>query len=272
MYLVLDIGATNLRIGYSTDGRALVRTVKTESPKKYRGLLASVQTGLRRLSLPGRPKVAVAGVPGSVYPDKRRLYRVPNSPDWSGRRLADDLKRITGVRTAEIENDALLAGLGEAVLGAGKKFSNVMYCTFSTGINHISIIGGRAVCGPWGFEAGHQIIDRPDTSLMDLASGAGIFRRFGRPAEKISDKTIWRKIEDDLAVGVYNSILHWSPQAVVCGGGLMQSLDVARLGKIVRRRLKIFADAPVFMKAKFGDSAGLYGAAICAGRLLKQRR
>ncbi|MBI4094177.1 ROK family protein, partial [Candidatus Kaiserbacteria bacterium] len=110
-----DIGATTMRV-------ARVSVKGVDEPKKV-ATPNDVEAGAHLLvqliheCVGDEPLAAVAGgVPAIV--SEGRIYRVPNKAGWTNFDLRGALARAFGVPVS-IENDADLAGLGEAIYGAG---------------------------------------------------------------------------------------------------------------------------------------------------------
>ena len=121
-------------------------------------------------------------------------------------------------------------------------------------------------------EPGHQVLDIDRTvlgedvepTLENLVSGTAVAERFGVPAYEIPQSdTLWDELAEYLAQGLRNTILYWSPDAVILGGSMIVgdpaiSVDVVR--KYTVEVLDNFVECPLIAKAKLGDEAGLYGA------------
>jgi len=70
---------------------------------------------------------------------------------------------------------------------------------------------------------GHQIIDwrEPGKHLEDYVSGSAVSRITGQSPQDITDPVFWKDLSCTLAVGLHNSILHWTPETVILGGSMM---------------------------------------------------
>ena len=85
-------------------------------------------------------------------------------------------------------------------------------------------VNGEIDKNRFGFEPGHQIIDIENNnpkSLEDLVSGTALEKRTGQKPYEVTDPKIWDELAHQLSYGLYNTILHWSPDAVVLGGPMM---------------------------------------------------
>ena len=130
------------------------------------------------------------------------------------------------------------------------------------------IVDKKIESGVYGFEPGHQIIDA-DGSILDktsdlesLVSGSGIKERFGKEPEEVESAKTWEELTELLAVGLTNTIVHWSPEVLILGGGIIgaRRISLTKLKAFIRLFLEIFPDIPKVCQSELGDLAGLHGA------------
>lgn len=258
-----------MRFATSFDGENLHEVKITNTPQDFEEAMELIKDYILRSDSVGKDKVACLGLPGVLDKEKSVLISAPNLPDWVTKPVQ---KRISEFFQGAIylENDASLAGLGEAVKGAGRGFSVVAFVSVGTGIGGARIVNQKIDISSFGFEPGHQIIDADGSmvgkpiDLEGLVAGAGLESRFNKSPEEISDERIWSEVERLLAVGLTNTILHWSPQVLVLGGGMMLSphLTIEGIKYHLREFLKVFPVLPEVKKGELGDEAGLYGALV----------
>ena len=260
MYLLFDIGGTKFRYAISHDGKTIGDPVIISTPKTYEEILETfreIQKGLPQKKL----HAVVLGIAGSQDKEHMRVLRSKNLPQVMGVPLKKDLKRIFG-SPIFLENDAVIAGMGEAVCGAGKGHRIVAYMTVSTGVGGARIVNGKADVNAMGFEPGKQIIEQGKT-LEQLVSGADVQDLYGKDPREITDEKTWDELARLLALGLNNTIVHWSPDIVVLGGSMMLGIPAIPLDAVrkhLRDILHIFPEPPELKKAALGDVAGLYGA------------
>ena len=121
-----------------------------------------------------------------------------------------------------IENDASMAGVGEAQFGAGRGFEIVAYITVSTGVGGAKIVNGKIDEHAVGFEPGKQIMDvNSGKTLEDMISGKALQEKFGKHPKEIKDQGVWDNHAWLLAIGLNNIIMEWSPNCVVLGGSMI---------------------------------------------------
>lgn len=270
MYLLFDIGGTKTRVALSRDGVSFEKPVIVPTSK------SSIE-GIQKLAeiannLAGGEKMdALAGaIAGTFNRAHTQLVAGTNIPEWVGMPLADELSGAFGGARVFLENDAALAGLGEAVLGAGKGREIVAYITVSTGVGGARIVKGRIDSSAMGFEPEYQIIDLDGTYAPELKirrlgrfiSGGGIEERFHKPSAEIRDASVQDELAQLLAIGLNNTIVHWSPDIVILGGAVMNIIPVDRVRSYLKETLKPFPESPPVELAALGDLNGLYGALL----------
>lgn len=270
MYILFDIGGTKTRVAYSKDGLSFKEPLVCNTEKDFSTALTTMVELFRKAAAGGSVKAAAGGV-RALDRDKKKLRPHPHYPLWVGEPLHEELEKMLGV-PVYLENDAALAGLGEAVVGAGQGFPIVAYLTVSTGVGGARIINGAVDFSAQGFEPGNQIIDMDGSShfagttpafLENYISGVAFTERFGKKPHEISDPTIWDETARVLAYGLHNTIVHWSPDVVVLGGSMVTgnpAISVERIEEYLKSILKIFPALPVIKKAELGDRGGLQGA------------
>lgn len=259
MNLIFDIGGTHTRAAVSSDGVEFFgEPIVEKTPQSFTDGVALIVNLASRLA--GGEKLAGAsgGIAGSIKSATGELAISSNLPDWSNKNIKQELSQKLGVEVL-LENDAVLAGIGEATRGAGKGFEVVAYITVSTGVGGARIIRGVPDRGVYSFEPGHQIIDGGKT-LEELIGGAALEKRFGKKPEDIDDASVWNDVAQKLAVGIHNIIVHWSPDAVIVGGALMHKISLELVEKHLSEIHSIYPILPTLRRAALGDRAGLIGA------------
>ncbi len=266
MYLVFDIGGTNTRIATTRDGVDLLRIEKFSTPHKFEEAIEKIAEVAKEITADEPIKAAAGGVPAPIHSSGGMLYRPPHLPDWDRKPFTAKLGELLSC-TVFIQNDTALIGLGEAKYGAGMGNNIVAFIGSGTGIGGVRIVDGNIDANRWGFEPGHHIINYDSTPdhWEAFASGSGLVREYGEPAEKIKDKVVWENFEKYMAVGLYNTCLFWSPDIVVLGGGLGVSghLNTDNINKQLielNDNRKRFEQMPQVVSASLGDEGGLRGA------------
>jgi glucokinase len=190
MYLGIEIGGTKLQLGLGPgDGRMLGLWRGTVDPAAggdgiRRQIVAAVpdlltQARVHRRSLKG---VGV-GFGGPVDDATRSVIKSHQVAGWDGFPLADWLGQALGL-PAVLGNDADVAGLAEALFGAGQGLSPLLYMTIGSGIGGGLVVSGEILrgAGRGAAEIGHLKVREPRAAdgsletLENIASGWAIGR------------------------------------------------------------------------------------------------
>jgi len=260
MYFLFDIGGTKSRFSISEDKESFRGPVIVDTPGDFDSAMSLINTTFNELVKGVNLEASVGGIAGVLDRQKSLLINSPNLKEWVQKPLKENLIEIFKVDTF-LENDADLAGLGEAVYGAGKGFEIVAYITVGTGIGGTRIVEGKIDRNIFGFEPGHQYIEKESGDLETLVSGGAVEKRFNMKAEDISDENVWDKLAKDLAYGLHNSIVHWSPDTLILGGGMMRqgSISLEKVKSYLEEIMIIFPNLPVIKSAELGDKSALFG-------------
>lgn len=246
MYLVFDIGATKMRLALSRDGQTFETPKIIPSPTDTAELIASFRAVARELVGNEVPSAVCGGLTRKHYGAKEEIAKLFSCPTC-------------------FENDAALAGLGEAVVGAGQNYKIVAYLTISTGVGGARIVGGKIDAKVSGFEPGKQIIDYQGErqTLEDQVSGRALEQHTGQSPKLVTDPAVWEQLAKILAYGLHNTILHWSPAVVVLGGSMIlgrPSIDLNAVTANLKQISTVFPELPSLKPAALGDFGGLHGA------------
>jgi glucokinase len=266
--LVFDIGGTKMRVAVSRDGKTFDEPKIVQTPKNFEEGMAAFRKLVNEAAGESALRVLCGGVPGVLNRDGATIFDLPNLPGWNGKPIKAELEKMFGV-PVYLENDSVLVGLGEAVAGAGKGHNIVAYMTVSTGVGGARIVGGRIDEKVFGFEPGWQIINFADLAknedsgyLGRYVSGSAVQDRFGKHPAEIKEQSVLEELSSELAVGLHNAVLFWSPDIVVLGGSMITGVNPIPLDKVelkLRGLLTMFPEAPMIKKAVLGDFGGLYG-------------
>lgn len=262
MYVVFDIGGTKTRLGVSGDGMSFVENpIIWETPALFEDGMRLFREKVAKWVGPGQVGEVAGGIAGVLDKTGKKLVRSPHLQGWIDKPLCRNLEEIVGVKV-NLENDAAMAGLGEATVGAGRRYRIVAYLTISTGIGGHRIVEGKLDQATYCFEPGHQIIDVNGKVgyFEDFASGSGIEKTYGKPAVDLDDPSVWEQETRILAIGIHNVTVFWSPEIVILGGAVAKRISLESLKGILREQMQIFPTIPEIAFAELGDLSGLYGA------------
>ena len=173
-YIGIDLGGTNVRTLLVDENGKTYSEVKDNTEREngpdyvcakiirqIESLDTSICGGLQGVSGIG------IGVPGPVDTVKGTMIMATNLPGFENYPICDKLATF-------IDNDANVAGLAEALLGAGKDYPTCYYVTISTGIGGAFIVDGKLVSGGRGHagEIGNIIVKNNGYKFGGLNPGA----------------------------------------------------------------------------------------------------
>lgn len=267
MYLVFDIGGTNMRLAVSSDGQTIKGSKIVPTPPDFEEAIQVLKEVTDELSDGEKITGVAGGVAGPLDQDKSMLITSPNIPGWIKKPLKQELERVFDCRV-HLENDTATGGIGEAVRGAGQGNQVVAYIALGTGVGGKRIVDGKISADSFNFEPGHQIII-PDGEMCNCGgkghlepyvSGSYFEKKYGQKGENIADPVVWDEVSKHLAIGLTNTIVHWTPDIIVLGGNVAESVPLDRVQSYLGEYLTIFPQAPQVAKAILGHDSGLYGA------------
>lgn len=250
-----------MRVAASSDGKRIAKPKILNTPLAFEQGIKVLKSTIKDLAQ-GKPITGIGvGIPGPLDKQKSMVINAPNLFGWNNQPLKQKLKESFDAPIL-LENDAALAGLGEATWGSGKGYQIVAYLTIGTGVGGSRIVNGKIDENALGFEPGHQIIEKGQKTktLENLISGRAIENLYGQSPEEIIDAKTWDRIALQLALGLNNTLVHWSPHILVLGGGVMRRLPLGLVKKHLRSVCTIFPKLPTVKKAKLEGSSGLWGA------------
>ena len=283
----IDLGGTAIKLGrFSQDGTCLQSlTVATPQPATPEAVVAVMVDAIAQID-PNNQTIAIGvGTPGPADATGRIALVDINLAGWHNVPLADWLEAKTGKPTI-LANDANCAGLGEAWLGAGRCFQNVILLTLGTGVGGAIILDGKLFVGHQGAAGELGLITlNPDGpmcnsgnqgSLEQYASVTAIRRRtLKEPAElgtlaqggDTEALIFWQEYGRNLGIGLASLIYVLTPEAVVIGGGVSASFEFfvpAIKAEVEKRVLPTSRVGLQILPAELGNSAGMVGAAKLA--------
>lgn len=267
MFLLFDIGGTNMRVAVSNDGQNITASKIIAKPEDFSDGIAALKEVAEELSKNTKFDGIAGGIAGVLDKEKTQLIQSSHIMEWVGNPLKQELEKVFGCK-ALLENDADIEGLGEATRGAGKGNRIVAHITLGTGVGGVRIIDGKIDQNSLGFEPGHQIIV-PDGDpcncggeghLEVYVAGSYVEQTYGQKGEHITDPKVWERISRYLAIGLVNTAVHWSPDVITLGGNAVLSVPLEQVQAYFNELLTIFPTAPQILKSTLNDDAGLYGA------------
>ena len=292
MFLGIEIGGTKLQLAVGPADGQLRGTWRGSvnladgADGIRRQILAAVPELLRSAGVEQSALSAVGvGFGGPTDDASRTVITSHQVAGWDDFPLAAWLMEHLGL-PAFVGNDADVAGLGEALHGAGRGKSPVFYVTVGSGIGGGLIIDGtiyRGV-GRGAAEIGHLLIDGVHTT-EELASGFGIetyLRDQGLPfktarelgvavhARQPDALDVLGRAIDGLAVALTHVATLLCPKVVVIGGGVSLIGETHFFSPlreaVANRSFKPFARLTEIVPAELGEEVVLHGALALAKR------
>ena len=263
MHILVDIGGTKTRVAASRDLESFDKPQIFSTQTKYEAGIVTIVESAKKLAKGEVIERISVGAPGVITPNHQSLLTSPNLPDWKGKAIGGDIESAVGAKV-HVENDTALVGLGEALYGAGVGATTVMYLTVSTGVGSVRIVDGKIDAPYRSAEIGHMYFNSSGElqKFMSLVSGKTIQQRFGMaPKELGKDHAVWEELARIVAIGVHNSILHWTPDRVILGGSMFNEIGISveRVRAHLSEIMKAFPKIPEIVHSSLGDVGGLWG-------------
>ncbi|MCC0783162.1 ROK family protein [Clostridioides sp. ES-S-0108-01] len=193
-----------------------------------------------------------------------KILNPPNLLGWENFEIKKFIETEFGVPVA-VNNDANVAGYGEAKVGSGKDSESVYYITLSTGIG-----GGYIYKGALEGQCSGINISRIDTEKLNKhISTKEVFEQ--AQLKNPYCKEIINNWVINISKAIANIIVIVDPEVIVLGGSIILH-NITYLKDIVSQVKKmIFETVNVNIKlAEIGDDAGLIGSSILATSLINE--
>ena len=163
MFLGIEIGGTKLQMGLGEGDGSLAGSWRGEvdvaaGPEGIRRQITTASPELLEQARVQRSSLRAAGIGfgGPVDDVTRTVIKSHQIAGWDNFPLAEWVGELVGLPCA-LGNDADVAGLAEALFGAGKGLSPIFYITVGSGIGGSLILEGEIYrgCGRGAGEIGH---------------------------------------------------------------------------------------------------------------------
>ncbi len=272
MYLGIDIGGSKTLIARFDSKLNIIEQQQLQTPDKPETLLDSIAKVALSMNQDDHIEAIGLAAPGIVNDG---VLTNKTTLNWENVPIQSMVQNKLKAPTIAY-NDASLAGLYEARLGAGAGCRKVLYLTISTGVGSSLIIDGNLTDSLGSSEAGYMIVGNSDGDYCDLeslVSGPAFKKRFLESAHTNQDPEAWNKYAHDLAIGIYNAVAITTPDVVVIGGGMANHYELFNepleqyLGKLDNKDM--FSLPKIVKKADEIELAVIYGCAIIASEVAK---
>ena len=267
--LVVDLGATNLRVAVVDNECRIIKKAKC-STSKNKDIAFTIYTEYKNMNLSYDLKGIVVGIAGSIDFKNNIIRDLPNLKikEYDLHSALYKLFKIP----VNIVNDASLAALGEYL--NHKKEKVFQYITISSGIGGALVYNGKLFEGNNGFEQEIGRISVNGEKFENLCSANALKNRLLKEnideeyasSALVSKKREYRKVVeawlDDLSIGIASLVEVINPSIIVFGGGLGVYLDEFKEGLVKRLKDKLPSDIVNDLKlekAMHGDDSGIIG-------------
>jgi glucokinase len=300
MVIGIEIGGTKLQlVSGETSGRIVERRKLTVIPAHgAEGIRHQIAKCLAELLGRGHITAIGVGFGGPVDWKHNKICRSHQIEGWSEFDLGGWLRELSGL-PVRVDNDANVAALGEATLGAGKGSSPVFYITLGSGVGGGLVVDGTIYHGaaPGEAEIGHLRLDPKGNTVESRCSGwavdvrirnlkktnprsflcrqpdfgqGGEARHLGealRQGDPAADQ-ILAELALNAAFGLSHVVHLFHPEVIAIGGGL------SGIGEPLRHRveqilpafiMQAFHPGPRVVLAALGEDAVPAGALLLAG-------
>lgn len=294
-FLGVDIGGTNIKMGFVTSkgellNKTKISTLELRKSGDFAGELFRL-IGEQLALQPDVKKVGI-GVPGLISKDSKCLLELHNIPELSHFPLVENLTKKFPKHNFRMENDANAAALGEYHFGKDKVKSDFIFITMGTGIGSAAIIDGKIFKGGDGngLELGH-IMYKNGKTLEDKIGKKGILNIISKGLKKSGSKSTWlngkseastkevlaaaregdklaikiyAKVGMILGIGLIAAVRIMDIKRIIIGGGVSEIFDFIQpsIEKEFSEHLTPYYNESMNLNlATLGNEAGIIGAA-----------
>ena len=275
----VDIGGTKITVGrVDGEGRILAQRV-VPTPANNAEAFTAIDATIAALDAPDVCAIGV-GAPGRVDAKTGDVLS-GGYVNLAGEPLSARLRSVAG-RPLAIDNDATMALVAEARIGAGRGASDIVLVAIGTGIGGAALNAGRLVHGAaCAGQFGHITVNYEGApcacgrrGCFEAEAAGPALARLARDAGFAASTTAEALLADDrppartvverwaaaLRAGVDSLIAAFDPERVILGGG--------RGAAAVEALRRAPGASPWFQRpivaAELGDRAGVIGAALAA--------
>ncbi|MBT5925745.1 MAG: ROK family protein [Verrucomicrobia bacterium] len=300
----IEIGGTKLQVVLGdSDGQILDRRrFYVDRDLGAHGIRDQIESALTEFLKEGNKTVAVGvGFGGPVDRATGEIACSHQISGWSGFPLAAWLKERTRLPVT-VDNDANVAALGEAVLGAGKGSNPVFYVTLGSGVGGGAVVDGSIHHGaqPGESEIGHLRLDRSGSIVEQECSGWAVDLKIRNAIKKepgsllaqcVGDRTsneakflgkaldsqcpLAQSILGETAQSLAFALSHvthlFHPETIIIGGGLSmlgEKLITSVASEFQKYLMEIFLPGPNIKLAQLQEDTVPIGALLMANQSL----
>jgi len=237
----IDAGGTSFKCILADDNRNVIKQISVPTSVPQDTLEQCIEFFR---SAGGEYKIIALGIasfgPLDIDPRSKNYgtYLPGPKSGWAGVNLHDIFKTALRIPVV-IDTDVNGALLAECAWGHAKNHTTAAYITIGTGIGAGILCAGQLAAKPYHPEFGHIRVERHPADkdfkgvcnihgacLEGLASGPSLRARFGDPQHLPKDHEAWDILAFYLAQACVSLVLSFRVQAIILGGGVMQTQHV----------------------------------------------
>lgn len=259
MYAAVDIGGTKTLIAVFNKAGTVVEQVKFPTPPHYEDFKRDLALHVDKLTTKNFAAGAI-GIRGNV--DRENGLALQDDVlAWRNAPVRADCQQVFGCKFA-LENDSKLAGLSEA-MHVKETYRKALYVTISTGIGSAFVVDGKLDPDTQDSEIGKSVYEHEGQirQLEDFASGSAIVKRYGKRASDLDDPEAWQAISHNLAIGLLNATMAFTPEVIIIGGGV--GSHFAKFEKPLLEAMQSMKPdeitLPAVIQARYPEEAVIYG-------------
>lgn len=255
-YIGIDIGGTNIRIGYGVDGIKLQGYEKVPREQVFKSSFFSadlaeyIKNYMRRHGLDVVEAIGI-GLPSILSVDRRVVLQTPNISGMNNIPMAAELEEAlripiylekdTNILFMHDSNGMKYAGVGVGIyfgtgIGNALFFGGVPHAGYNGvagEIGHIPIRGSQKICGCGNVGCAETVasgnyLSRLQKELYPETSIGELFEKHGQEEPL-------RKFLEDIAMVIATEVNILDPEILIVGGGIpdMQNFPKERLVELV---------------------------------------
>jgi glucokinase len=298
----LEIGGTKLQwaVGDPQGHIQECRRCPVDPSQGAEGIRQQIQNSLPPFLKSFQPAALGVGFGGPLDRHTGQISRSHQIPGWAGFDLKRWLEDLTGL-TVLADNDANVAALGEARLGAGRNRDPVFYVTLGSGVGGGLVVDGAIYHGtvPGESEIGHLRLDQQGTRVEERCSGWAVDEKIRRLARARPEGFLAKLVREspghearhlaralremdaeaavilaeavrDLAFALSHVTHLFHPERIVLGGGLAlvgEPLREAVAAALPPLLMEVFRPGPDIRLAELGEKAVPTGGLLLAALL-----
>jgi glucokinase len=278
----VDLGGTGTRIVALDRYGVVLHQVSRPTPASSAGAVSGLVSSIAAAAAGQRLRGVGIGASGPV--DSLGIIRNTETlPAFSDIQITPVISERLGVPCV-IDNDAVVAAVGERACGAGRGSAGLLVVTLGTGVGVAALTGGRPFRGADGGhpEAGHIPVGSPRAPCYcglpscweQLASRTALDHLTGNDTEALAAKArggdvaaaqIFDTYGERVGTGLLTLLAIFRPDRVVMAGGAARFIDLFSHG--LRRSLDRgpkYTPKATVVAAELGNLSGAIGAAVMA--------